>query len=480
MVYLKHLLSYDLPVLTPDLLISLPDNNKILIDVELIQKLVRNSFMAVFLYTIYTHIYPTVIYLVKQQIANEKQRKELEKELVILKECLSKEKENRIRLENELEISKEKRQDEIDQQSIYKGFFNNSDVVFFIKENGSLLKANAKVMKLASVNEKETAIQVLHQDIIERININDDNILSNRQTFKITEKIHIQGKEMYFYFLQFPIDSKRIGGIGFDATEKILLEQELLQKNDELEKFAYLASHDLVSPLRSIIGFSEEIELLLKRLFEMLNYLNDNTNFNQETKKMNTTELNSIKEEIDDDFARIIKAGEIMNQMLDDLLNFSRSETSKLELSTVNLEKLLDDVLNTLNTSMKNNVTIIKQVQLPTIKGDRIKLIQVFQNLLSNGIKFNKKESKTIEVLYKESTYEYIFGIKDNGIGIEPKYQKEIFNLFSRLHRQDEYQGTGLGLAICKKVVEKHKGRIWIESKMNHYSIFYFSISKYL
>jgi light-regulated signal transduction histidine kinase (bacteriophytochrome) len=141
------------------------------------------------------------------------------------------------------------------------------------------------------------------------------------------------------------------------------------------------------------------------------------------------------------------------------------------------MDKVMDNVLSNLHLiSEENSAEIDVQKPLPTIIGDESQMMHVFQNLIANGIKFNDKDSPKISILAEQDEDGWIFSVSDNGIGIAPKYQAQIFEIFKRLHDKDEYPGTGIGLAICQKIIERHGGKIWIESKQGEGSIFYFNI----
>jgi len=222
--------------------------------------------------------------------------------------------------------------------------------------------------------------------------------------------------------------------------------------NSELEQFAYVASHDLQAPLRTISNFAD--------LFKNIN-------------------LGKLDKDSSLYLEYIINATVRMQNLINDLLEFSRIGTGTL-LNDIDCNKILKDVINDLDQAIKESNAIITSSPLPLIDGNKMALSILFQNLISNAIKFRKKNVQpkvSITVLDKET--EYLFSIKDNGIGIEEKYIPKLFVIFQRLHTADEYPGTGIGLATCKKIISLLYGKIWIESKSDEGTTVYFSIPKH-
>ena len=228
------------------------------------------------------------------------------------------------------------------------------------------------------------------------------------------------------------------------------LVNELKRSNKELEQFAYVSSHDLQEPLRMVALFTQ----LLERRYK-----------------------GKLDDDADDYINFIVEGAKRMKLLIDDLLSYSRLNSSGTEFSPIKMDKVLDNVLANLQLiSKENNAEININGSLPTITGDESQMMHVFQNLVSNGIKFNDKESPKVNISVKEDEDGWIFSVSDNGIGIAPEYQEQIFEIFKRLHDRDEYPGTGIGLAICQKIIEHHGGNIWVESSKGNGSIFYFNI----
>ncbi|MCS7004004.1 MAG: ATP-binding protein [Cytophagales bacterium] len=241
----------------------------------------------------------------------------------------------------------------------------------------------------------------------------------------------------------------------FRQTEEKMREysEKLRISNEELQTFAYVASHDLQEPLRTISGFSELIAENLSGKID--NETQEYLNF-------------------------ILEATTRMRNLIQDLLKFSRVSTEKEYLAEVNMAIPLENAIKNLHNTIESSQAIITYDKMPTLWVNETLMLQVFQNLLSNAIKYRKSnELPRIHVGVYEEEKEWVFFVKDNGIGIEEKFFERIFIIFQRLHTKEEYSGTGIGLAICRKIVEKYGGRIWVTSKVGEGSIFYFSLPKF-
>jgi light-regulated signal transduction histidine kinase (bacteriophytochrome) len=244
------------------------------------------------------------------------------------------------------------------------------------------------------------------------------------------------------------------------SEEKVtLLNQQLLENNnslkatiEELDRFAYVASHDLQEPLRKILVFSD---------------------------KLLTSHGPHVSEDMQRYMEKIVKASERMQKLINDLLIFSRQVDDKNSFEEVDLTELLSEVLSDMEIEIEKHSATIKLDALPTVWAIKSQMQQLFQNLVSNGIKFRKKEGVPVVSIYKEiyssaavSRPFHRIVVEDNGIGFDDKYADEIFVVFKRLHSYHEYEGTGVGLSICKKIIDRHKGRISAESKSNEGSKF--------
>ncbi|MFX0155876.1 MAG: ATP-binding protein [Candidatus Hodarchaeota archaeon] len=225
--------------------------------------------------------------------------------------------------------------------------------------------------------------------------------------------------------------------------------EDLRRSNEDLQQFAYVASHDLQEPLRAIVSFSQLLE-------------------------------DKYKDKLDEDgrdFIHFITSGaKKMNTLIKDLLSYSRITTHAQPSKLNDLENILKDALFNLQEAIKESSALITYDKMPIIKVDKTQFIQLFQNLLSNAIKFRRKEPPKIHIGVKETNDEWLFSIKDNGIGIDSKFFDKLFNIFYRLHTKEEYPGTGIGLPICKKIIQRYGGKIWVESELGKGSTFFFTI----
>ncbi len=251
-------------------------------------------------------------------------------------------------------------------------------------------------------------------------------------------------------------------GISQDITSRKLAEEQLIKQKENLEKvnveldnFVYTASHDLRAPLRGIAGFATFLE-------------------------------EDYKDKLDKngkDYIEGIRKGAIrLSNLIDDLLALSKISRIKNPYNNTQVNSLIKSICKRIEFDIKkHNVDIKIQENIPMIKCDNIKLGVVFLNLINNAIKFSAKKNKEkikIEIGFNEREKFYEFFVKDNGIGIDPEYHKNIFGIFKRLHKQSDYDGTGVGLSLVKRIIEDHGGRIWIDSKRGAGATFYFTIQK--
>jgi len=237
-----------------------------------------------------------------------------------------------------------------------------------------------------------------------------------------------------------------------EIEAKNIVEEQLKKSNEQLKRFVYVASHDLKEPLRTIGSFTH---LLNSELDGKLN----------ETNKV---------------YFDFISGGvKRMSVLLEDLLVYSRVENAMdFPKTTINLNQLIDDLKENLSSLIqRNNGTIIIKKELPTVFGCNTQINQLFQNLISNALKFKGTNPPLINISWEETPNDFTFSIQDNGIGIPKQYQAKIFGAFQRLDK-NKYEGSGIGLATCKSVVKNHDGKIWLTSEVDKGTTFYFTIPK--
>lgn len=234
------------------------------------------------------------------------------------------------------------------------------------------------------------------------------------------------------------------------VEEKLKLAMaEFARSNAELEQFAYVASHDLQEPLRMVTSFTQLLEKRYK---------------------------NKLDKDADEFIEFIVDGATRMQSMINDLLQYSRVGTRGKPFAMTDFESVMDQALVNLKVAIEENNAIVTHDPLPTLKVDSLQMVQVFQNLFSNAIKFRSKEIPRVHITATKKENEWIFQVSDNGIGIASEFFDRLFIIFQRLHSRSEYPGTGIGLAVCKKIVERHGGKIWVESEPGKGSRFYFTI----
>ena len=223
---------------------------------------------------------------------------------------------------------------------------------------------------------------------------------------------------------------------------------DLTRSNQELEKFAYVASHDLQEPLRKISSF---------------------------TKLLAEDYQGQLDAEADEYITYIINGTVRMQKLINDLLAYSRVGQERLRKESIELDSLVARVLEDLSMTIEENNAAITVSSLPTIQANPREMVQLFQNLISNGIKFHGEATPRIHIEAQLQSEQWLISVRDNGIGIKPQFAERIFGIFQRLHNRGEYTGTGIGLAICRKIVERHGGKIWVESELGQGATFYFT-----
>jgi PAS domain S-box-containing protein len=241
-----------------------------------------------------------------------------------------------------------------------------------------------------------------------------------------------------------------------DILERKRVQQELSRKmeqlarsNADLEQFAYVASHDLQEPLRMVASYTQ----LLARRYK-----------------------DKLDADADEIIGFAVDGASRMQQLIEDLLSYSRLTTRGKSLAWTPSEVACQGAVRNLQELIKDANAAVRVGTLPEVLADASQLTELFQNLISNGIKYRKERRPEIQIDAQLQGSEWVFSVRDNGIGIEPQYFARIFQMFQRLHSRKDYPGTGIGLAICKKIVERHGGKIWLESQLGEGSTFLFTI----
>jgi light-regulated signal transduction histidine kinase (bacteriophytochrome) len=226
--------------------------------------------------------------------------------------------------------------------------------------------------------------------------------------------------------------------------------RELVALNADLDEFTHMASHDLQEPLRTLTAFSD---LLRKDLGQ------------------------SLPEPAAQDLRLITDAAKRMQTLIHDLLALSRAGRVAKKREKVSLNECAERALGTLAIRVKETGVQVMREELRDVWGDSTLLTELYQNLIGNALKFSGDQRPIIQLTFEERNGDQVFGVKDNGIGLDPKYAQEIFKPFRRLHGRAEYEGSGIGLAICRKIVERHGGKIWVESEPGKGAHFRFTLS---
>ena len=250
--------------------------------------------------------------------------------------------------------------------------------------------------------------------------------------------------------------------IGIAAQKHLMLEniveakgkleltvKDLERSNTELERFAYVASHDLQEPLRMITGYTN---LLAKRY------------------------RGKLDASADEFIGFAVDGANRMRVLINDLLTYSRVGSQGRKLAPTDCERVLSQTLAGLDWAIQESAAKVTYDPLPTVNGDDVQLSQLFQNLIGNALKYRNSHGAVVHIGCRRCDNEWLFSVRDNGIGIDPRFAERIFLIFQRLHTREQYPGTGIGLAVCRRIVERHGGKIWVESETGKGSTFYFTL----
>ena len=282
--------------------------------------------------------------------------------------------------------------------------------------------------------------------------------IAQRYEFKLKNQ---DGKDVWTYMSTSPVMDEKGNllsccALVYNITDRKKSDQQMLQltedlkrSNQELEQFAYVASHDLQEPLRAVTSYTQ----LLAQRYQ-----------------------GNLDEKADKYINYIVDGATRMQQLINDLLAYSRLGTQGKKFELADCNAAVQQSLRNLQIAIAEKKAVITCDEMPTVMADESQLVQLFQNLIANSIKFCRQDIPLIDIAARRRENEWLFYVRDNGIGIDPEYADRIFIIFGRLHGRREYPGTGIGLAMCKRIVERHGGRIWVESQEGKGATFYFTI----
>jgi PAS domain S-box-containing protein len=304
----------------------------------------------------------------------------------------------------------------------------------------------------------------MNMDEVSRFLADDLEVITTRKPKSIpNETMHLwDGSVRWFQTEKIPMTLKGRAeyalGVSVDVTERKQAEEklkaladELKLSNTELEQFAYVASHDLQEPLRMVASYVQ----LLARKYK-----------------------GQLDADADEFIHYAVDGANRMQRLINDLLLYSRVGTKGRSFVPVDLNLIMDRVMNDLTLAVQESGAEIRRGPMPVVLADEIQMGQLLQNLIGNALKFRGDAKPVVEVGSARQGKEWLCHVKDNGIGIDPQYKERIFMIFQRLHTRDRYPGTGIGLAVCKKIVERHGGRIWVESEPDQGAAFYFTLPR--
>ena len=346
----------------------------------------------------------------------------------------------------------------------YKSLISGAmDAVIIVDEKGAISQWNDRAEQIFGYSSEEANNQIWHnlvipsryrelyfKGILDAVNTGESSVFYKRKEvlglkksgqefpmeMSIVPLLH-EGKYIFTAFLR-------------DITEKKEAEKQLVNKNQELRQFASIASHDMKEPLRTISSFSD---LLARRIPE-----------NKETKEF----LHFIKD-----------ASKRMTRLLEDLISYARAGQETGDMEEINLNNIIILVKNNLHNLIQANQAVITFDNLPTIYGHQTPFIQLFQNLIGNGIKYHKDGvPPQINIGCRLLHNGWEISISDNGIGMAEEYLQQIFDPFTRLHTREKFEGSGIGLAVCKKICDRYHGKMWAESTLEQGSTFYLQLPK--
>lgn len=370
------------------------------------------------------------------------------------------------------EYEKSKYENEIiESERKLRAVIDNSTSAIYLKDlNRRFIMVNKATQKNHGLNEKEFLGKTLtdlfpqHPEAVKVYEEHDRAVIDSAQAYEFEETALLPDGIHIYLSQKFPLTDINgkvyaMCGISTDITERKKTEERtatlnnlLQESNSELESFSYSVSHDLRAPLRHIIGFGEK----LKRISE--EHLN-----NEELRLLGKINTSAAK----------------MGRLIDDLLMFSRVGRTGLSVTRLELNNIIDEYISEYLNNSNDGEIQWNVERLPAADADPFQIKIVLDNLLSNAVKYTAKADKrVIEITGTESVEENIYTVKDSGCGFDMDYIDKLFGVFQRLHRDDEYEGTGIGLATVKRIINRHNGRVWAESRQGEGAAFHFTLPK--
>jgi PAS domain S-box-containing protein len=357
-----------------------------------------------------------------------------------------------------------------EREQMLDAFFEHSpDATVIVNREGIITRVNKRSEELFGYEREELMNMPVDSLIPKR---HREQHVQHRQDYDANPRIRSMGAGLELFarrkdgsevpvdIMLSPIDTaegKVVKAVIRDITDRKLADEKLKmtmedleRSNKELEQFASVASHDLQEPLRMVSSFTQMLERRYK---------------------------DKLDADANDFIGFAVDGANRMQVLINDLLAYSRIGTRGKPFESVDMNEVLGQAIANLSVTILEHHAMITNDELPTIRADATQMLQLFQNLIGNSIKFKGNNTPLIHITSTERPSEWVFSVKDNGIGIAPEYHERIFVIFRRLHTM-EYPGTGIGLAICKKIVERHLGKIWVESELGKGSTFYFTIPK--